>query len=193
MRILAIVPLVLLLGCSSSPPERHFYLLRGEATGSGTSPAPAEMVGIGRVTIAAYLDRAGVVVQTGSREIRPARYHEWGEPLDNGVRHYLRAELVDRLGYEVASDVIYRDAWDYRIDISIETLHGSLSNGAWINAGFVVSEVSGEKATVAGRVIEHERLTRDGYPGLVDAHTRLLDRLAAAIESALDELRNDAT
>ena len=151
------------------------------------------MVGIGRVTIAAYLDRAGVVVQTASREIRPARYHEWGEPLDNGVRHYLRSELVDRLGYEVASDVLYRDAWACRVDISIEPLHGSLSDGAWINAGFVVSEVSGEKATVAGRVIEHERLTRDGYPGLVDAHTRLLDQLAAAIESALGELRNDDT
>jgi hypothetical protein len=182
-----------MLGCSSSPPERHFYLLRGATSGTATSAAPAELVGIGRVTIAAYLDRAAVVVQTGAREIRPARYHQWGEPLDNGVRHYLRAELVDRLGYEVASDVIYRDAWGYRIDISIETLHGSLNDGAWINAGFVVAEVGGEKATVAGRVIEHERLTRDGYPGLVDAHTRLLDQLAAAIESALDELRNDDT
>jgi len=191
MRILAIVPLVLMLGCSSSPPERHFYLLRGEATGAGASSAPAKIVGIGRVTIAAYLDRSAVVVQTGGREIRPARYHEWGEPLDNGVRHYLRAELVDRLGYEVASDVIYRDAWAYRIDLSIETLHGSLSDGAWINAGFVVSEVSGNKATVAGRVIEHEGLTRDGYPGLVDAHTRLLDQLAAAIETALGELRGE--
>jgi uncharacterized lipoprotein YmbA len=36
-------------------------------------------------------------------------------------------------------------------------------------------------------------LARDGYPGLVDAHARLLDQLAAAIESALDGLRNDAT
>jgi uncharacterized lipoprotein YmbA len=36
-------------------------------------------------------------------------------------------------------------------------------------------------------------LTRDGYAGLVDAHTRLLDQLAAAIESALGELRNDDT
>ena len=191
MKILAIVPFVLMLGCSSSPPERHFYLLRGGTTGSGVSSAPAEMVGIGRVTIAAYLDRSAVVVQTGSREIRPASYHEWGEPLDNGVRHYLRSELVDRLGYEVASDVIYRDAWAYRIDISIETLHGSLSDGAWINVGFVVSEVSGNKATVAGRVIEHERLTRDGYSGLIDAHTRLLDQLAAAIETALGELRGE--
>ena len=191
MRMLAIVPFVLMLGCSSSPPERHLYLLRGEATGSGADSAPAEMVGIGRVTIAAYIDRAGIVVQTGSREIRTARYHEWGEPLDNGVRHYLRSELVDRLGYEVASDVLLRDAWAYRIDISIETLHGSLSEGAWINAGFAVSEVSGKKAMVAGRVIEHQRLTRDGYPGLVDAHARLLDQLAAAIETALGELRGE--
>lgn len=190
MRIVAIVPFILMLGCSSSPPERHLYLLRGETTGSGTISAPDELVGIGRVTIAAYLDRAAVVVQTGTREIRPARYHQWGEPLNSGVRHYLRASLVDRLGYEVASDVIYREAWDYRIDVSIETLHGSLSNGAWINAGFVVSEVAGKKATVEGRVIEHERLTRDGYPGLIDAHTRLLDQLAAAIETALGELRD---
>ena len=193
MRTLAIVPFVLMLGCSSSPPERHLYLLRGDTTDSGTSSAPGVLVGIGRVTIPAYLDRAAVVVQPGARESRPARYHEWGEPLDNGVRHYLRSELVDRLGYEVGSDVILRDAWDYRIDVSIETLHGSLNAGAWINAGFVVSDVSGTKPTVEGRVIEHERLTRDGYPGLIDAHTRLLDQLAAAIESALDELRNDDT
>lgn len=191
MRILAIVPFVVMLGCSSTPPDRHLYLLRGETTGISTNSAPAERVGIGRVTIAAYLDRAAVVVQTGAREIRPARYHEWGEPLDNGVRHYLRARLVDRLGYEVASDVIFRDAWDYRIDVSIETLHGSLNGGAWINAGFVVSEVAGENASVEGRVIEHERLTRDGYPGLIDAHARLLDQLAAAIESALIELRDE--
>ena len=191
MRILAIVPFVLMLGCSSSPPERHLYLLRGDTTDSGTSSAPGVLVGIGRVTIPAYLDRAAVVVQTGAREIRPARYHEWGEPLDNGVSHYLRSELVDRLGYEVGSDVILRDAWDYRIDVSIETLHGSLNAGAWINAGFVVSDVSGTKPTVEGRIIKHERLTRGGYPGLIDAHTRLLDQLAAAIESALVELRDD--
>jgi uncharacterized lipoprotein YmbA len=190
MKILAILPFVLILGCSSAPPERHVYLLRGEISGSGTSPAPAELIGIGRVTIASYLDREAVVVQTGDREIRPARYHLWGESLSSGVRHYLRSALVDRLGQEVASDVIYREAWDYRVDVSIETLHGSLNDGAWINAGFVVHQVSGAKTAVAGRVIEHERLTRDGYPGLIDAHTRLLDQLAAAIETALGELRD---
>jgi len=190
MKIVAILPVVLILGCSSTPPERHIYLLRGEASSSGTSSAPAELIGIGRITIASYLDREAVVVQTGAREIRPARYHLWGEPLNSGVRHYLRSRLVDRLGQEVASDVIYRDAWDYRIDVSIETLHGSLNDGAWINAGFVVYDVAGARQPVAGRVIEHERLTRDGYPGLIDAHTRLLDQLAAAIESALGELRD---
>jgi uncharacterized lipoprotein YmbA len=74
--------------------------------------------------------------------------------------------------------------------VSIETLHGSLSDGAWINAGFVVYDVAGKKEAIAGRVIEHERLTRDGYPGLIDAHAQLLNKLAAAIETALGELRD---
>lgn len=188
MRYLAIFPLLLVLGCSSSPPERHFYVLR--ADDAPASPVPAETVGIGRVMIAPYLDRAEVVVQIGEREIRPAQYHYWGEPLNSGIRHYLRAELVSRLGHDVGSDAIARELWDYRIDVSIETLHGSLDQGARINAGFLVTDVGGSKAPVAGRVIGHERLTRDGYPGLIDAHTRLLEQLATAIQNALGELRD---
>ena len=197
MRAACLLSVLLLIGCSSAPPERSHYLLRDPDVAAAPAPTAVAgpkggIVGIGRVSIAPYLDRAELVVQTGSYEIRPARYHHWGEPLEDGIRHYLRSALTKRLGREVASDVLVRDTWAYRIDLTIETFHGTLSGDVELVAGIVIMRVAGNALLETRRVVLTDRQHSDGYAGLVDAHAALLDKLADEIADIFEAAVSDA-
>jgi uncharacterized lipoprotein YmbA len=177
--------IALLVGCSGSPPERSFYLLRSDQDQS-SALAENPLVGIGRITIPAYLDRAELVVQAGPDEIRPARYNHWGEPLDDGVRHYLRSALAKRLGRPVGADVLIQSLWDYQVDLTIDTFHGGMSGGVELRGGFAISHGKDRDLVVAKRVVAQTRIDRDGHAALVSAHKRLLDQLADEIGAALE-------
>lgn len=188
MRRWLILSLILLIGCSSAPPERSVYLLRDQGV-AGSAPEEGMMVGIGRVSIPTYLDGTELIVQVGPNEFQPARYHQWGEPLDDGIRQYLRAALVRRLGYEVGSDMLFRSAWDYRVDVTFDVFHGGLTGGVQVNAGFVIFRVEDNAAVVVQRIVADEPLRGDGYAAMVKAHTALLDRLADEIAAALGTIQ----
>lgn len=184
--ILALIVLVL-VGCSSAPPERSYYLLRESHPTVEPDPS-GTLIGIDRVMIPTYLTRAEVVVQTGAYAIHPARFHQWGEPLDDGIRQYLRAELSRRLGYEIVADPMLRASWDYQVNITVHTFHGALTGGVQFDGAFVIVRAA-DGEVVAGRaVVDTEPLDADGYDALVAAHARLLDRLAGEISEALEKL-----
>jgi uncharacterized lipoprotein YmbA len=191
MRAICLLFVLLLIGCSSAPPKRSVYLLRVPDLTAETASTQG-IVGVGRVSVAPYLDRAELVVQTGPHEIRPARYHHWGEPLDDGIRHYVRGALTQRLDREIASDVLIRGAWSYQIDLTIETFHGTLSGEVELVAGVVIIRVAGNEVVGTRRVVLSQRQRGDGYPALVDAHAALLDQLADAIADLLGTVATDA-
>ena len=74
-RITLVLVLFTLAGCASAPPERSYYLLRAEVSNDLAAAPPDSAAGLGLVQVAAYLDRAGVVVEVGENQVREARFH----------------------------------------------------------------------------------------------------------------------
>ena len=179
--------LLLLPACASDPPPRTQYLLRAELP-SETSQieAPVAIV-LSRVTVASYLRSPGLVVESEEHQVRPARYHVWAEPLDEGLRRYLRTEISNVLGFAIRSDASNRAGWDYAVDVVIDQLHGTLSGQARIVASWRISRADGSE--VAAYVLStSEPLAVGGYQGLVNAQIALAQHLAARIAESLQKV-----
>ena len=174
---------LLLVACSSAAPQTHRYLLPNEVpAGTARMQAPLQ-IGLGRIEVAPYLGAPGLVVETETHQIRPARYHIWAEPLADGLRRLLRAEISKELGYDVSADTTQQARWDHTVDIQIDRLHGTLTGKAVLVAQWRIVPKSGDVS--AFRFSESRPLPRDGYPGLVEAEIALTRQLARAIAESL--------
>lgn len=179
-----LVVATMLTGCSGAAPVRTEYLLRSDTPDSVTQVQSPARVGIGRVFIAPYLDQSGLVIETETREIKPARYHHWAEPLDNSLLLYLRAETSKALGEPVGANPADRTKWDRTVEVFVEELHGTVAGEALLVATFKVSTRGASEATTY-RFAKRTPLAKKGYASLVDAEALLARELAAAIAQAV--------
>lgn len=183
MRSPALLAALLLAACASQAPKTTLYLLPAEvATGTSRLTGPVG-VGLGRVGVAPYLAESGLVIETAERQVRPARFHQWAEPLDDGLRHFLQIEISKACGYALSDDTTQRARWDSTLDIEIDRLHGTLSGSAVLIARWRVTASTGESQEF--RFAASQPLPSKGYAGLVEAEIVLARQLAGAIAETL--------
>jgi uncharacterized lipoprotein YmbA len=191
MKTLALVILLTLVtACAGkSTPSQNYYLLPITApAGSVRVEAPVS-VGLSRLEVAHYLKQDGIVVETMEGKIRPANYNQWAEPLSEGLRRLLRSQISEALGYEISADTLQRSSWDVVLDAEIERFHGTLAGEAILIAHWRLVPAAAPENSVAYRFSETRALQREGYGGLVEAETALLNDLARAIADSIRELQ----
>ena len=170
------VPVVLIItalwGCSSSTPVTRYYLLS-----SPNQPAAEESscgVKVGSVTVAPYLQRTHIVLQSGANKLAPAVQHRWSEPLEAGVRR-----LLSRcLGSGVPSE--------RKANVRIEHLHGNTNGTVVIQANWALS-AQPPMATVEEQFSTSKPQLEAGYDALVSTQRQLVLQLCADIKSAVPE------
>ena len=174
---------LLLIGCAGSPQvQDHDYLLRPQKL--MVSSGSRSVVQLKPVTVAPYLDRKGLVLQTGDSEIRVARHHRWAEPLDEAVERYLQVTIANQANVTVESGPLTTDSDTATVTLRINQLHGTESGQVRLVADWKVDR--DEHGSVLHSFDETTRQTADGYPALVDAHAVLLDELGRAIADSLE-------
>jgi uncharacterized lipoprotein YmbA len=184
-----------LLACSSEPrPETVRYLMRPSAESrSGQAEATAS-VGLRRVAVAPYLMSDGLVLETQQNEIRSARYHQWAEPLEYGLRSLLQGELSAQLGYAVDDNAILLPDWHYSLDVDVDQLHGTSAGEALLVASWRLTALHAPGDSASERVDERhffratQPLPREGYAALVETEIALVRQLAAAIAESVQAL-----
>ena len=187
MRVTVSICAALLLACASNPPTRTQYLLRADLPGeTGLVDAPVA-IGLARVTVAPYLRGPGLVLESDDHQVRPARYHVWAEPLDQGLRRYLRTEISNVLGFAIRADASNRGAWDFAVDVVVDQFHGTLSGHARLVAGWRISRADGSEVA-AYTFSSAEALVVGSYQGLVNAEIALAQKLAARIAESLQKV-----
>ncbi len=162
---------LLLSACASqSVPEQHTYLLRVPPSWQVRLNA----VTVDKVSLPAYLQRREVVVLVSPREIRPARFHSWGEPLERGIQRYLALAIAGHLG-----DQAVASSQPLSVSVRIDELLGSLDGEVFMRASFTLdgSGPDSHRGQFEARVGQQA----DGYDSLVAAHTALLGQLAQTI------------
>ena len=190
MRLIAVsFPVVLAaallqFACASAPPMEHTrYLMRAPGV-SPTGELAQSQVGIRRITVAPYLQGLGLVVETEPGRVQTARFHQWVEPLNQGLRRFLVPATSAALGEPVGGSAAQNGAWTYSLDLYVDQMHGTAEGEALLVAEWRIVDRQGEEATRA-RFEKRRTPAGPGYGALAQAELALVGDLAGALADAL--------
>ncbi len=176
---------ITLVGCTSTPQTYTQYLLRYDVSTAATVKTSEEIIGIGRVEVATYIDSLGLILETADGEINVARYHQWAEPLRESLRQYLASSISIKAEVPVRFQKIVSGEHSKRIDIYIDQLHGAATGHAKLAAYWTVTDVARDEVIVDEQFFSREPLSQDGYSALVTAQKVLLENFSKAISASL--------
>lgn len=186
MKRFALISSLVLAGCSSQPaPEVQQFLLRSDFVPPVTEIAPSRTVGIGTVAVAPYIDNSSLVLEVREGEVRPARFNQWAEPLRESLRLYLANEIAHHWGHPVRAESYGESDWQYRIDVRVQELHGTVDGKARLVATWALIEPKPRRVVTEQTFLGTEPLTENGYSELARVEEKLLQQLARSIAAAL--------
>ena len=177
MKVASLLLVVLLAACASQTIEPSYYLLRSNHDLQSRELNPSEKYSMGKVEIAAYLDQPGLLMETASGEMRPARHNLWAEPMYEAIRNFLLVEVAQAKGEDILPYRLNKSATV--IDVRVDQLHGTYDGKAKLVAYWWLRRDGEVIATY--QFAESQTLTTDGYGALVAAQETLLTKLAKQI------------
>ena len=176
--------LIAFLALASCGTERSYYVL----SPMGRPPSGGGIgIGVGPVSIAAYLDRENLVFQESGNRLAIAESHRWAGDLEDNVASVLATNLGRKLGTGNVRTYPWADDGDlrYQVSIDVRQLHGTADGDAYLEAAWRVYSLPDRRMTTSKSWSGTEPMQVDGYDELAAAESRLLARLAAEIAASL--------
>ncbi|WP_411827702.1 membrane integrity-associated transporter subunit PqiC [Luteolibacter sp. AS25] len=167
-----------LAGCFGRAPT--FYLLSAE----GEAPSGGGVgIGVGPVSLAEYVDRENLVIQTGPNEIQIAESHLWAGDLDASVKRVLAVNLGRRLntGNVQTYPWLRESELDYQVVVDIRQFVAGDDGYAFVEAAWRVYSLPGSQLVVSDTFSGKEPIAAEDYASVVAAESKLLGRLSAEI------------
>lgn len=190
--------LSVLMGCARSP-ATQFYMLFSPGTAPEMKPyasvsdfrtaGPRVAVFI---TVPAYLDRPQMVIRRGNNvDVQIEAYHEWSEPMADGVTRVLCEGLSASLASRGGAVFPLRSAMpaDWRISVDVTRLDGAPGGEAVLDALWSLSSArdSPDTPVASGRFVSCMEAGND-MNALVAAQSILLARFAQALADELKKI-----
>lgn len=180
---LFLVALVSLSACGGAA-QKYYQLSSDGAAPTGTTGLS---VGVGPVSLPAYVDRAELVFQSRPNEFQvPADAH-WTGGLKENISRVLAADLGRRL----RSGNVLAFPWNpgaklrYQIAVDVSRFHAVSGEGAVLEVSWRVLNSDGSSTIRRGNGAFHEPIVGDGYGAVVTAENNLLAQLADAMAGSL--------
>lgn len=175
----------LLSACQSSPRKNFYVLTASEAEQRNPTEDITQVIGIGPIEIAEYLDRIHIVYQADSGNLVMAENDYWAEPLDKGIARVIALNLTQRdASRSFVSFPWRRDSKPhYSLRLQMHSLNASAGN-AQINASWeLVDNV--KKIKLRQRHFIRSTPAGSGTRALAEAYSKLLAELAEEMDQAL--------
>ena len=170
---------LLLAGCGGKPQE--YYRL--SAVSGGPTRGGGVAVGLGPVTLPAYIDRAQLVFQSGTNEFQVPSKASWAGPLGENVTQV----LADDLGQHLHSGNVLRYPWApnsklrYQVVVNVEQFHSISGQEAILDVSWLVEDPESRQILSRHKASFHTPVQGDGYASVVAAESQLLDQLAGDV------------
>ena len=187
---LASLCLALLAGCGVTKPSRYYLLTPAEAQTAGAVRTPSPAVGIGPVSFPAYLDRPEIVLRTGDNELNYAVTDRWAEPLKTAFNRTIAENLSIMLptDHTVVHPWPRSTALDFQVIVDVTRFDADAGGSVILTAGWELIRFSDSSVMQRSKATYTETAGSTGYPSIVAAQSRVVERLsldvAAAINSA---------
>ena len=180
------IGLMLLDGCTRTPPARLYMLSAVHSSGGDMTTAverPSLVVGVGPVEIPSYVDRLQIVTQSSPNQYHLAEFDRWAEPLDVNITRVLTKNLFAQL----AGDQTTVLPWDgalkvnYRVRVDVTEFDFDQSGEVSLGAHWII--LGGDDPDV--RVVKNsqfrESSSPNDYPKMVAAMNNNLGNLSQEI------------
>ncbi len=186
---MALAAALLLGGCSLPGPKpdhtRNYLLTAGSP---GVATASEITVGVGPVSLPAYLDRSEVVVRVSENELSILGGHRWAESLDSNFRRV----LAENVGAMAGTRNILEFPWpadtklDYRVTVDVERFEPNDAGFAVLIARWRMQNGDGQQLA-SGRSAHQARIeprtTSAAVAALSQVARLLAEEIAASITS----------
>jgi uncharacterized lipoprotein YmbA len=176
------------LGCLSSPPTRHHVLnpvIAPPSPGTSNAATP-RVVGVGPVSLPAYLDRPQMVMRTGPDEIDVKEFDQWGEPLRDGITRVVAVNLARLLPESLV--VVF--PWHsverirYQIVLEVAQMDGRAGGSVTLDARWRLLDARGKQ--VGARVVN---LSEPAGPSAATTASAMSRAIGTLSRDIADELR----
>lgn len=185
MRVQILAATALVAGCKKPPAiENHYYSLVLEASEDRAPTPPA--AGAGRVDVVAvhlpdFLLSRSLVLQVNTNEIRHAKHHHWGEPLDIAVRKVIAWDLAEDLPELTIAPGHGRGA-DCHLSFEFDRFHATDTARIVVSGRYEL--VQGDR--VERREFDVTQVQRgDGYTSAIRGMRRALSELSDELSPQL--------
>lgn len=191
-RTLAAALLLMVAGCSQSPPT-EFYTLSGMQLPPGGSSAANTVVAVGPVSLPDYLDRPQIVTRASGNRVILASFHSWVEPVDGMFTRTLVGNLSSLLATDNVIAVPQRRPMplDYQVEVDVARFDADVSGRAVLDARWWVFGADGEQLIGEGRstIVEPVAEPRD-YEAIVAAMSEALAQMSSTIAATIEQHRS---
>lgn len=185
--VLALVLLLSLAGCFSSPAV-HFYVLaspEGEDMSTRDQGADGPRVAIMPVSLPGYLQRPQMVVRREDDvDIRIEDYHRWGEDLSLGIARILSLTMTRdmRSRRGVAMPLRTGLPADYRAQVEVRRFEGAPGGKVQLEAAWSLNR---DGKTLRDGVFRADGRAGESMADMVEAQSALLEQLGSELTRAV--------
>ncbi len=175
----ALAALFCLAACGGA--SQQFYRLSAEPAAAAHARTSLSL-GVGPVSLPAYLDRSEIVFQSAPNEFQVPPNVSWAGPLQDNIASVLARDLQEQLG----APEIATYPWpagrspSRQVALDIRQFHGISGSDAILETAWRIRNASGHTLR-RGSGAFREPIHGDGYAAVVAAESRLLGQCAAAI------------
>ncbi len=182
---------IILLGCSHTPPTRHYDLGPLPERGVSERKEACASIGIGPVKIPEYLNRSGIVTRVSSNELMVGEFDKWAEPLEESLPRVLAENLSSLL----CTNAVLIFPWggtiplDYRIYVDVIRMDGKLGESAILDVSWTIMGGAEKKGVLAmERSSYKEPAGGPNHGDYVAAQSRNVGALSRDIAKAVKNL-----
>ena len=177
-------------GCFGGTSVSPTYYTLTPVEAPAPTPALADLaLGVGPVTLPAYLDRPQLVTRTGQDALDLAEFDRWAEPLKVGIPRVLGDNLAALLGTNRVSVFPWGKAQTarYQVVVDVTRFEGKAGGTVVLGARWRILGSDGAELLVKQATIT-EAAGAAGSAALVAAMNRALGALSRDLAAALREL-----
>jgi uncharacterized lipoprotein YmbA len=188
----AVLLVVLLAGCSTSPPAQFYTLTPRSLDNEAVVSTPfAGTVAVGPVSVPEAVNRPQFVVRDGANRVVVLELRRWAEPLRDGIAEAIASYLSRDLGGARVTPMTQSAATSAQFDVALDVQRWDMIVGeaAAIDVVWTIKRRSGAGAPIPGRssVRESSQTSGDPYDALVAAQVSALASISREIAESLSQ------
>jgi uncharacterized lipoprotein YmbA len=165
----------------------RLYVLQAVARepAAATGAAPRGVLGVQRVSVPAWMDRAEITARTGRGEIVPDPLARWGEPITRGIQRVVTENLATLLPerHLVAAPFPASQAVNHRLDLAITECARQADDSVLLEGRWAILGRDG--AVLVQRRSSHRTGAVATAEGAVNATSEALALLSGEIAAAV--------